>query len=258
MLRADALCLSLGGRRLLDGVSAAIRPGQVTAIIGPNGAGKSTLLACLAGLRRPDAGTLWLDDLPLGRLPSRLRARRIGVLPQVAEVHWDIDVATLVALGRLPHRSSAGAHPGDAAAIAAALRATDTQRLASRVVNSLSGGERARALLARVLAGQPDYLLADEPLANLDPAHQLDTLGGLRAAADAGAGVAIVLHDLGHALRIADQALLIDAGRIIADGLPADVLTPERIAAVYGVTAVRVALPGGGASLLISGPAHPG
>lgn len=258
MLRADAISLSLGGRRLLDGVSAAIRPGRVTAIIGPNGAGKSTLLACLAGLRQPDAGTLWLDDQPLTLLPPRLRARRIGVLPQVAEVHWDIDVATLVALGRLPHRSARGAHPGDAAAIAAAMRATDTHRLASRVVNSLSGGERARALLARVLAGQPDYLLADEPLANLDPAHQLDTLACLRAAADAGAGVAIVLHDLAHALRIADSALLIDAARIVADGAPGDVLAPERIASVYGVAAVRVPLPGGSESLVISGPARTG
>jgi iron complex transport system ATP-binding protein len=244
----------LGGVAVLDGVSLAVEPGRVTAIIGPNGAGKSSLLACLAGLRVPDAGEVRLDDMELAAVPARRRARRIGFLPQVAEVNWEVDVATLIGLGRLPHRQTRWGRWGpdgeDAAAIAAAMAATDTTRLAARAVNTLSGGERARVLLARVLAGRPDYLLADEPLANLDPGHQLDSLACLRAAAEAGAGVALVLHDLAHALRVADTVLLLDRGRVVADGTPDAVLTPARIASVYGVASARVALPGG---LVITG-----
>jgi iron complex transport system ATP-binding protein len=254
MLQAQDLGLRLGGAVVLESVSLCVKPGLVTAIIGPNGAGKSSLLACLAGLRVPDAGEVRLDEAALAAVPARRRAQRIGFLPQVAEVNWEVDVATLIGLGRLPHLQTAWAHfgPGgdDAAAIEAAMAATDTTRLARRAVNTLSGGERARVLLARVLAGRPDYLLADEPLANLDPGHQFDSLACLRAAAEAGAGVAIVLHDLAHALRIADTVLLLDRGRVVADGTPDAVLTPEWIADVYGVASARVALPGG---LVITG-----
>jgi iron complex transport system ATP-binding protein len=250
MLAAHDLGLSLGGKSVLVGTSVQVRRGTVTAIIGPNGAGKSSLLACLAGLRTPDSGRVMIDDLPLAGLSPPQRARRIGFLPQAAEVNWDVDVATLVALGRLPHQGRWGPGPADAAAVAAAMAATDITALASRVVNSLSGGERARALLARVLAGTPDYLLADEPLASLDPGHQLDSLACLRAAATAGAGVVVVLHDLAHALRIADRVILLDAGRIVADDTAAAVLTPERIAAVYGVATTRFGVPGG---LVITG-----
>jgi iron complex transport system ATP-binding protein len=232
MLIAQDLALNLGGAPVLAGVSAAIAPGRITAIIGPNGAGKSSLLACLAGLQRPAAGHVTVDGAPIHSLDPRQRARRIGFLPQVAEVNWDIDVQTLVALGRLPHQSDSAAN---AAAIAAAMAATDCARLAARVVNSLSGGERARVLLARVLAGQPDYLLADEPLANLDPGHQLDTLACLRAAADAGAGVAIVLHDLALAAQVADQLLLLDSGKVVAGGTATQVLNPAIVADVYGI-----------------------
>jgi len=250
MLMAQDLALSLGGAPVLAGVSAAIAPGQITAIIGPNGAGKSSLLACLAGLQRPSAGQVTVDGAPIHRLDPRQRACRIGFLPQVAEVNWDIDVETLVALGRLPHQSDSATN---AAAIAAAMAATDCARLGARVVNSLSGGERARVLLARVLAGQPDYLLADEPLANLDPGHQLDTLACLRLAANAGTGVAIVLHDLAHALRVADQVVLLHHGRLAAAGPPAMVLTNDHLTRVYGITITSLTLPGGQAQLMITG-----
>ena len=232
MLAARDLVLKLGGVPVLAGVSAAIAPGQITAIIGPNGAGKSSLLACLAGLQRPAVGQVTLDDAPVLGLDPRQRARRIGFLPQVAEVNWDIDVDTLVALGRLPHQSDRAA---DAVAIAAAMAVTDCAGLGGRVVSSLSGGERARVLLARVLAGQPDYLLADEPLANLDPGHQLDTIACLRAAADAGTGVAIVLHDLALAAQIADQLVLLHSGQVAANGKAAEVLAPANVAKVYGI-----------------------
>lgn len=244
-LAVSGVTLTLGGTRVLDGVSAAFARGRVTAVLGPNGAGKSSLMACLAGLRVPDAGVVTLGDVPRAQIDRRDLARRIGFLPQTADVHWDVDVATLVALGRFPHRGRWGESDADRAAVAAAMAATDVTRFAARAVNSLSGGERARVLLARVLAGTPEWLLADEPLANLDPAHQLDALDCLRGVAAAGAGVVVVLHDLNHAARVADDVLLMRGGQVIANGPPAEVLTPALIAQGYGVAAHVGALPDG-------------
>ncbi|MDK2759470.1 MAG: ABC transporter ATP-binding protein, partial [Blastomonas fulva] len=135
-----------------------------------------------------------------------------------------------------PHRARWGETEADRAAVALAMAATDVTQFAARPVTALSGGERARVLLARVLAGEPQWLLADEPLANLDPAHQLDTLECLRDVARGGAGVIVVLHDLNHAIRVADEVLLLCDGRIVAQGAPDDVLTPVRIAETYGVS----------------------
>ena len=234
-LAVEALSLVLGERQVLDRIDARFVPGQVTAVLGPNGAGKSTLLACLAGLRNPDSGAVLLDGVARPFHPPRELARRIGLLPQTADVHWDIDVATLVSLGRYPHRGRWGQTAADRAAIEAAMVAADVTRFSQRPMTALSGGERARVLLARVLAGQPEWLLADEPLANLDPAHQLDALDCLRAVARSGAGVIVVLHDLNHAMRVADTVLLLAQGRLIAQGAPEAVLTPRRMAETYGV-----------------------
>jgi iron complex transport system ATP-binding protein len=236
VLAAEDIGLSLGGRRVLDAVRFAFRRGRVTALLGPNGAGKSSLLACLAALRRPDDGAATLDGVDVHALDRRDRARRIGLLPQAADVHWDIDVATLVGLGRLPHRGRWGESAADRAAVAAALAATDMTAYAARGVERLSGGERGRALFARVLAGEPEWLLADEPLASLDPAHQLDLLARLRGVAQAGGGVVLVLHDLHLAARIADDAILLRDGRVIAAGPARDVLTAPLIADAYGVS----------------------
>lgn len=258
MLEARGVSVSLGAgparKAVLTDASLALCQGEITAIIGPNGAGKSTLLACLAGLRTPDSGAVTLGKVPLTRITARERGKRIGFLPQVAEVNWDIDVATLVSLGRLPHQGRWGQSKADAAAIASALAATDTAQFGSRVVGGLSGGERARALLARVLAGEPEFLLADEPLANLDPRYQFESLALMRQMAKRGVGVVLVVHDLGHAMRAADRVVMMDGGRIVADGDPAAVLTPERIAAVYGVTSHLVTLADGALGLLLSGP----
>lgn len=258
VLEARNVSVSLGAgparNAVLTDASLVLRKGEITAIIGPNGAGKSTLLACLAGLRAPESGSVMLGEVPLKCISARERGQRIGFLPQVAEVNWDIDVATLVTLGRLPHQGRWGQNTADLAAIAEAMSATDTAQFASRVVGTLSGGERARALLARVLAGQPEFLLADEPLANLDPRHQFDSLALMRRVATSGAGVVLVLHDLGHAMRVADRVVMMDGGQIVADGEPAAVLTPDRIGAVYGVASHPVTLADGAPSLVLSGP----
>ncbi len=235
----EARDLSIAGR--IDSVSATLRPGEVTAICGPNGAGKSTLLEALAGLLEPDGGAVMLDGALLAQLSSRARAQALGYLPQTAEIAWDIDVATLVGLGRLPWRTSAGE---DAAAVAGALTALDLDHLAPRPVSQLSGGERARALLARVLAGAPRWVLADEPLASLDLAHQAALLHRFRELAGTGIGVLLVLHDLARARNRADRVLVLENGRLVADGLPGEALSEAVIAKVWGVEARWLGHPG--------------
>jgi iron complex transport system ATP-binding protein len=236
VLSAQGLSLTLGGKAVLRTVDVAFAAGRVTALLGPNGAGKSSLLACLAGLQHPVAGRALLGDVEVRALPTQHRARRIGFLPQVADVHWNIDVATLVSLGRLPWRGRWGETEEDRAAVAHALAATGMTPFARRGVEHLSGGERARALLARVLAGRPEWLLADEPLASLDPAHQLEVGAQLRAVAAAGSGVVLVVHDLNLAARLADDVVLLRDGGVVAAG-PADaVLTATLVGATYGLS----------------------
>lgn len=230
-----ALSLTLRGRRILAEVSGAFSQGRVTVILGANGAGKSTLLSCLAGLRRPDSGNITIAGRDIQHLDRRERARTIGLLPQQGDVHWDIDVETLVGLGRIPHRGRWGMSMTDHQAVTNAMEATDCAQLAGRNVLRLSGGEQGRVLLARVLAGEPQWLLADEPLASLDPAHQLDVLDRLRQCARNGAGVAVVLHDLTHAARIADDILVLKDGGVLAGGPRDEVLTPMVLAQAYGV-----------------------
>ncbi|WP_375392019.1 ABC transporter ATP-binding protein [uncultured Sphingomonas sp.] len=231
-LSAEALSVTLGGRAVLTEVSAALAPGRVTVALGANGAGKTTLLRAATGLLRPSGGRVTLDGVDLAGVSARGRAQAIGYLPQDAAVHWNMAARDLVALGRLPHRAGAKA---DTRAVAVALAATGTAALAHRRVRELSGGERARVLLARVLAGEPRWILADEPLASLDPLHQLDTLALFRAAAAAGAGVVLVLHDLTQAARVADDVVLLRDGRVLAAGPAQAVLTPAHLAAAYGV-----------------------
>ena len=224
--------LTLAGR--LGGVSLALQPGQVTAICGPNGAGKSTLLGCLAGIIAPGSGAVTLDGQPLAALPLRARAQALGYLPQQAEVAWDVSVETLAGLGRLPWKVGAAA---DQAAVEAALSALELEPLRQRPLSQLSGGERARALLARVLAGEPRWLLADEPLANLDLAHQLTLLARLRGLAGQGIGVVLVLHDLAQAMNHADRVVVLDQGRVVADGAAELALSEQVIESVWGIKA---------------------
>ena len=237
-LAAENLTIALGGADVLHGITAALEPGTITAICGPNGAGKSTLLGALAGLIAPSDGTVLLEGRALGGLNARERARRLGYLPQTGEVAWDLSVANLAALGRLPHRDR-----GERA-VARALAAVDLTAFAERAVSTLSGGERARALLARVLVGEPHWILADEPLAALDLGHQLALLTQLRNAASAGAGVVLVLHDLALAMNHADRVLVLDRGTLAAHGPPEQALGEPVIAQVWNVRARWLGEPG--------------
>jgi len=228
--------VSLRVRKVLRGVSAVLQPGRITAILGPNGSGKTTLVKSLAGLIEPDAGAVRYGGRFVNRIPVRERAQMIGYLPQDGAVHWNIAVRDLVALGRLPHRSPfAGPSDEDRAAVTMALAATDTLAFADRRIEELSGGERARVLLARVLAGRPQWLLADEPLASLDPVHQIDMLVQLRGLAASGMGVVIVLHDLVQAARAADDALLLNQGKVVAFGPAREALSYQPLREAFGV-----------------------
>jgi iron complex transport system ATP-binding protein len=249
-LSIESLSVRLGKRTVLHDVAAELRPGRVTALLGPNGAGKSSLLRAMLALIPVADGRVLLDGSDVTGLDPRTRARRLGYLPQSAELAWNIPARSLVELGRAPHRSPfAGLGEADCAAIERAMALTDTVRFAERLTQELSGGERARVLLARVLAGEPDWLLADEPLASLDPTHQLDMLGRLHGYAAEGHGVVVVLHDLSHAARIADDVLLLSEGRLVAFGAADEVLQPELLEQVYGVAFERVGT-GSGTALL--------
>jgi len=240
-LAAENLTLVRGGRTVVTGLGAALVPGQITAIVGPNGAGKSSLLLGLAGLLQPAEGCVTLDDRPLKALALRERAQAIGYLPQAPDIAWDVAVENLVALGRLPWRDRG------TAAVEAALAALSLEALRHRPVSQLSGGERARVLLARVLAGEPRWILADEPLAALDLAHQLSLIAHLKACARAGQGVVVVVHDLAIAMNHADRVVVLQDGQLVADAAPAAALAPPVIAKVWGVAASWLGAPGASA-----------
>lgn len=240
-----ALSLSLDGVSVqgrLDAVTSKLSPGAVTAICGPNGAGKSTLLSCLAGLIAPDRGVVRLGGTHVMALPPMERARTFGYLPQTADLAWDVSVETLVSLGRLPWR---GAPASEAqAAIDGAIAAMDLDLLRQRPMSQMSGGERARALMARVLATQPGWLLADEPLANLDLGHAAMLMRRFREQAGERRGVVLVLHDLATAMNHADRVLVLDQGRLVADGVPGQGLSEAVIADVWGIEARWLGAPG--------------
>lgn len=237
-LAAANLTLARGGRAVVHDLSAALAPGQITAIVGPNGAGKSSLLLALAGLLEPAEGTVTLDGTALATMPPRARAQAIGYLPQSPHVAWDVSVEALVALGRLPWRDRGTTE------IDAALAALDLDGLRHRPVSRLSGGERARVLLARVLAGCPRWILADEPLAALDLKHQLALIAHFKACAAAGQGVVVVLHDLALAMNHADHVLVLEDGYLVEQGPPRVALAQERVARTWGVDARWLGEPG--------------
>ena len=236
VLAAQRVTVRAGSAEILREADFALRPGELVGLIGPNGAGKTTLLNALAGLRPMMAGEVTLDAVPVGQVKAQARARAIGYLEQNAVAHWPLKVERLVALGRIPHLSPLRRETAaDRAAIGHAMAMCDVTGFAGRNVLTLSGGERLRVMLARVLAGEPRLLLADEPIAGLDPLHQLEVMGLLRELARGGMGIAVVLHDLTLALRYCDRLCLLARGAVVADGAPEDVLMSPAAEAAYGV-----------------------
>jgi iron complex transport system ATP-binding protein len=237
-LSIESVSVALGRRTVVRDVSAVLEAGSLVGIVGPNGAGKSTLLRTMLGLVPTSGGHVRLDGADVAGLPRAAVARQLAYLPQGQTLHWPLAVERLVALGRLPHLAPmSGVSAGDAAAIDRAMARCDVDQLRGRIATELSGGERARVLLARALAVEAPALLADEPLASLDPGHQIDVMELLAGEARSGRLVVAVLHDLTMAARYCDRLLLIDGGRLVADGAPLEVLTPDRLAGVYGIRA---------------------
>ena len=238
LLEVANVTFSYGRRAVLRDVSFAIAPGELVALCGPNGAGKSTLLRLLLGLHAPSAGRVTLAGTPVAALSRRAIARHAALLPQDAPADVPLSVREAVALGRLPHLGRLRPETtADVEAVARALAATDTTALAERPLAELSGGERHRVHLARALAQEAPLLLLDEPIAGLDVAHQLAAMDLLRATVDGGRAVVVALHDLALAARRCDRMLLLAGGTLCADARPADVLTPETLARVFGVHA---------------------
>ena len=218
-------------REILSDASIEVRRGEVHALVGPNGAGKSTLFGVIAGDVAPTAGAVEIDGLPLRDVRAKDLARRRAVLLQQNAVSFPFTVAQVVEMGRAPWARTPRASD-DEAAISEAMADTDVASMAARTLPSLSGGERARVALARVIAQRTDIVLLDEPTAALDLRHQQDVLALARRRAAEGAAVAVVVHDLNAALS-ADRVTLLARGRVVAAGPPADVLTAARIEEVY-------------------------
>lgn len=236
----DAITVKIGAATLLGDVGVTAEPGQLLGVVGPNGAGKSTLLRVLAGLRDCTRGAVRYDRRLRTELPPQQFSQQLAYLAQRGPIAWPLTVERLVALGRIPYRRGWGTHDrAGAAAIDAALADTDTLYLRDRVLHTLSGGELARALLARALAVTGSALLADEPVAELDPYHQLQVMEILRTRADAGQTVIVVLHELTLAARFCDRLLLLDRGRVAASGAPSEVLTDTNLRSTYRVSAAR-------------------
>ena len=235
-LTVSGITWTKGSRRILDDVTLEAPAGDVLGILGPNGAGKTSLLRILAGLRRPDRGTVLLDGRPLSGIPRRQLARSVAIVEQSLEVHEDITVEDTATLGRTPYRGTfepLGA--GDREAVEYALEATGMLAHRARSWRTLSGGEQQRTQLARALAQQPEVIILDEPTNHLDIRYQLDMLELLRRER---LTVVTALHDLNLAARFCDCVAALQDGRICASGRPEDVITASLINDVYGVTAV--------------------
>ncbi len=237
-LAVRALTVVRDGATLVDDASFRFRTGELVALLGPNGAGKTTLLRAALGLVPPAGGTATLAGDDTQRLSPRKRARQASYLPQLRPLAWPSPVRDVVALGRFSHGAALG-RLGDAdrRAVAGALESCGLAALADRATDTLSGGELARVHFARAFAAEAPLLIADEPVAALDPRHQHRVMELVRSFVDKGGGALVVLHDIGIAARFADRLLWMRGGRVVADGTPAETLSAERLAEVYGVRA---------------------
>ncbi|WP_337189153.1 ABC transporter ATP-binding protein [Phenylobacterium sp.] len=238
-LTAAGLVVRRGGRDIVRDVSATLASGMFVALVGANGAGKSTLLSCLAGLLKPDGGEVTLDGVPLAGLDRRDLARRRAYLPQALRAEWPISVERLVALGLIPQLPAFGGLPGGfEPRLTRAIEAFDLAEHRFQPATTLSGGELARAMLARALVGDPEMVLVDEPTSGLDPRHALDTAGRLRRlATEGGKLVVATLHDMTLAARHATHLMALRDGALVSFGPTAETLTPSLLRAVFDVEA---------------------
>jgi iron complex transport system ATP-binding protein len=234
-IRADNLVWKIGSKTIVDDVSLIARPGEILGLLGPNGSGKTSLLRLLAGLKRPFSGQITLDGQDIGRIRRRAIAQRVAFIEQHATTNANLKVVDVVKLGRFPHRSMfSGWTSDDDTAVNNALDRTELTAKRNDTWQSLSGGEKQRAHLARALAQSPKELILDEPTNHLDVHHQISLL---RLVSKLAVTSIIALHDLNHAAMFCDRLLVMQAGKIIASGKPEDVLTRELLKDVFSVDA---------------------
>ena len=241
LLNAKNLSLNLGNKAVVEKMNIHVDAGEFVGLIGPNGAGKSSLLRMLSGLVKPKNGEIYLThqdtSTPINNISPQARARFMAYLAQHESPAWPLSVKNLVALGRSPWNSSVRTNEQDETAINSALNMTEVNFLADRPVTELSGGELQRVLLARVFAGNPKLIIADEPIVALDVYHQLHIMELLQAHAREGGAVIAALHDLSLASRFCSRLVLMNHGKLVAEGDPVKVLTPDNLAQVYGISA---------------------
>lgn len=236
LLQAKNISFSIEQIDILRDIDLAVQAGELVGLIGPNGAGKSTLLRLLSGVEQPTRGAIIWRDEKLDATSATKRARDIGYLVQGARAHWPVKVERVVELGRLPYQGFLSRETTeDRAAIERAMQLAEVVAYRNRIATTLSGGEQTLVMLARIFATDPQLICADEPVAALDPYHQLHVMELLRAHAQAERAAVVVLHDLGLAARFCDQLYLFRHGRIFAQGTPGEVLTQENLRAVYGI-----------------------
>lgn len=244
-LVSSAITVTRGARRIVDAADLTLNAGELTILAGPNGAGKTTLARAMAGLIAAE-GSVTFDSINLRELAPRARARAISYLPQGHEFHWPMRVDSIVALGREPHADPfSQTSAKDRIAIERAMEATAVGEFSSRLITTLSGGERARVAIARALATEASVLIADEPTTSLDERHQLIVMDLLQRIAHQGTAVLAIIHDLALAMRFADRVVVMSEGRIVANDAPSLALTPDRIADVFGISVNRVETPDG-------------
>ncbi len=232
MIRVEGVSHRIGKAAILDGIGLSLPKGKVTALIGPNGAGKSTLLSLIGRLMPVQAGRITVDGADVARTDTRELAKRLAILSQSNQTGSRLRVAELVAFGRWPHHQGRPG-PEDAAKVDAALEAMDLAALSHRFLDELSGGQRQRAFLAMTLAQGADWLLLDEPLAALDMAHARAVMRRLVGLREAGHSVVVVLHEINHAAAWADHVVAMKAGRVVAEGPPAEICTAGTLGALY-------------------------
>ena len=237
-LVASNITVSLSGHTILDNISIQFPAGKLTGLIGPNGAGKSTLMRALAGLLPINSGAIKVDKQAINTLQRLELAKQITYLPQLGECHWPLTVERVVMLGRHPHNDGHHSDRLSLQAVEKAIKEVDIEHLVGRSVNELSGGERARVMLARALATDSRILLADEPIVSLDPRHQIEVMALLKTLANKGKTVIVVLHELHLAMRYCENLVLLNNGIKTSEGIAKDVLTIENMQTVYGIDAI--------------------